>query len=157
MTRFGICKLFLFVNKLIISMLYYVAFDRFHYRAELLPRTDIQARLRSRNGSVTSTKSYGTELLSRGDIWPRVRLGRLHYTDLLPDGRRASGVRNVTITRRHHKLFHYLCGYASFHLLIVRGNSEAFCDRCGTIPWLSNTIITDNNLMFVSKIKPIGT
>ncbi len=148
---------YLFVNKLIIAMLYYVAFDRFPYRAEWLPHTDIQARLCSRNGSVMSTKSYGTELLPRGDIWPRVRLGRLHYTDLLPNGKRASGVRNVVITRRHHKLFHYLCGYASYHLLIVRGNCEAFCDRGWTMPWLSNTIITDNNLMFVSKTKPIGT
>ena len=68
MTRFSIYKLYLFVNKLIITMLYYDAFDRFPYRAEWLPHADIQARLRSRNGSVTSIKSYGTELLPRGDI-----------------------------------------------------------------------------------------
>ena len=32
---------YLFVNKLIITMLYYVVFDRFPYRAEWLPRTDV--------------------------------------------------------------------------------------------------------------------
>ena len=31
---------------------------------------------------------------------------------LLSDGKRASGVRNVVITRRHHTHFHHLCGYA---------------------------------------------
>ena len=52
----------------------------------------------------------------------------------------ASGVRNVAITRRHHTHFHYLCGYAFFHSLIVRGNCEAFGVRGGTIPCLSSTI-----------------
>ena len=42
----------------------------------------------------------GAELLPHSDIWPRARLGILTYTDLLPDGKRASGVRGATIARR---------------------------------------------------------
>ena len=39
-------------------------------------------------------------------------------------GDTASGVRNVAITRRHHTHLHYLCGYASIYLFVVRGNCE---------------------------------
>ena len=41
-------------------MLHYDAFDRFPYRAEWLPHADIQARLRSRNGSVTKPNHMET-------------------------------------------------------------------------------------------------
>ena len=49
---------------------------------------------------------------------------------LLPDGKRASGVRNVVITRRHRTPFYYLCGYAHPTYFIVRGNCEALGARC---------------------------
>ena len=46
------------------------------------------------------SRRAGAELLPHSDIWTRVRLGRLLYTDLLPDVKRASGVRGVAIARR---------------------------------------------------------
>ena len=52
----------------------YVAFVRFTYRAEWSPLTDNRARVRSRKGSITQTKSYGAELLYCGDIFLLHRL-----------------------------------------------------------------------------------
>ena len=131
--------------------------------------------MRSRKGSVTQIILHVGELLLRCGIFnekktPRLSQIKYFYREprcyhtatsdrgcgwedyptltLLPDGKRASGVRgvvitramlvyycrgdttsslrNVAITRRHHTHFHYLCGYASPTYFIVRGNREAF-------------------------------
>ena len=65
----------LFVNKLLIPILYYDAPDLF-YRAEWLARTDILAKLRSRKGSVKTIVQFVAELLPRGGIFNEKRRGK---------------------------------------------------------------------------------
>ena len=51
-----------------LSSLLLRAFDRFPYRAEWLPHSDIKARVRSRKGSVKPIVLQVGELLPRSDI-----------------------------------------------------------------------------------------
>ena len=66
----------LFAKPQIISTLYYDAFDRFTHRAELLPHTDIQAKMRSRKGSISPIVLQVGELLPRGGIFNVKRRGK---------------------------------------------------------------------------------